>query len=124
MLENFENKLGPKEAKELEKSDMMAAAGLGSFIWMFDGVFPSDPAMPAGTNMKGFKGKAVMLWPFQIQGKHVEKEKIMKGWPGKVLNGFAKVLKTTPVDSYLMDDNDVADQIMSCFRVSESPTPT
>jgi len=112
VLEEFATKLGPREFKELQTKDAMRAAGCGYFMWIWDGVFPSNGDWKPGKNMEGFKGKATLLWPFQTAGKHTPQ---LKGWTAKLPCAVAKAFKTTPVDSYLMCHDDVANQIESCF---------
>merc|ERR1719215_1703188 len=38
------------------------------WTWFFDGAYPTDGG--GGTNLKGFKAKASILYPFSSRGKH------------------------------------------------------
>ena len=79
---------------------------------MYDGTFPKSlDGTSVGKNMKGFKGKAVLLWPYHAKGKHDPAGK----WAGaKCAEAYAKALKTKPIDSYTMTDGDVAAKILAC----------
>eukprot|EP00928_Gymnodinium_smaydae_P004270 TRINITY_DN11473_c0_g1_i1.p1 TRINITY_DN11473_c0_g1~~TRINITY_DN11473_c0_g1_i1.p1 ORF type:complete len:1078 (+),score=154.72 TRINITY_DN11473_c0_g1_i1:45-3278(+) len=115
VLEERATKIGPAEYKELQKKDAMKAYGAGCFLWLMDNTYPktADGFSSFGTNMQGFKGKVVLLWPYQTSGKHDPK---MKGFGLTMANGVAKMFKTKPIDSYMMSDDDVADKIRSCFK--------
>ena len=102
--------------QEKEKLDAFKIMGLGSFSWIWDNACPTQGDMKAGKNMDGFKGKATLLWPYNKQGKHDPQHKNV--WMVKVAAGIGKALKTTPVDSYLMTDDDVASHIESCFQAA------
>ena len=89
----------------------MHAFGCQSWLWFFDGTYPKNMDGAAGKNLQGFKsGKVKFLWPLAYRGKHAP-----KGQALKVAEMFARVLKTKPIDSFLMDDAAVAAQIMACF---------
>eukprot|EP00929_Paragymnodinium_shiwhaense_P040585 TRINITY_DN21171_c0_g1_i2.p1 TRINITY_DN21171_c0_g1~~TRINITY_DN21171_c0_g1_i2.p1 ORF type:complete len:299 (+),score=57.65 TRINITY_DN21171_c0_g1_i2:125-1021(+) len=123
VLENRRDKLNESEYKSMIKrtpNHEMSQLGGNTFNWIFDFTIPkSMDSVPLGANMRGFKGKSVLLFPFVCAGKH--DPKVAKTWSGgKMAAWYSKVLKTTPIDNYLMDEADVASKIVACCR-SASP---
>jgi len=113
VLEEFNSKLNEKEFKEKAKKDptgVVFCMGMGTFLWFFDGTFPKSLDGKAGNNMKGFKGKVKLLFPLCYKGKH---DPNGRSGISKVADMFGRVLKTKPIDSFLMSVDDVATQIVS-----------
>lgn len=98
-----------KLAKEMEKNDVFKAMGMGAFMWIFDN---GQDFKTVGKNMQGFKGKAKLLWPFNSRAKPDPQQ---KGVNAKAAGYFAKALKTTPIDSFQLSDDDVAGHIAAGF---------
>jgi len=114
VCEEFVSKLDEKEYKKMAKTDVFKTMGMGYFMWFWDGTFPTSGDLKPGNNMKGYKGKAILLWPFHMNGRHDAKKR--NATMVKTAGAIASALKTTPVDSYLMTDADVASQLESCFE--------
>merc|ERR1712032_1575260 len=111
VLEEYATKFkNEKVAKAMETENIMKASGMGSFLWVFDGAFPNNGNYTPGKNMEGFKGKVTLLWPFNNRGKHDPQHKTTLARTAGV---FAKALKTKPIDSFQLSDDDVAELIVT-----------
>lgn len=86
---------------------------MGPFLWCFDGTFPKNLDGKPGTNLAGFKGKVILLWPYQFKGKP---DATGKSAGAKIGQMYGKVFKTKAVDSYSMTDATVAETIVTCFK--------
>ena len=113
MLEECATKFkSEKEAKEMEQKDAFKALGWGSFFWVWDAAWPINERTKPGKNMTGFKGTVTLLWPYNNRGKPDPQKK------GKLAQGvthLAKVLKTTPIDSFQLNEDEVAEYIIAVF---------
>merc|ERR1712048_655424 len=108
VLHNVRNHIDEVEYKKRMKKDPGYAMQewMGPFLWCFDSTFPKNLDGKPGKNMKGFKGKVSLLWPYQTKGKADPKGRLSAA--GKIADMYGKVLKTKPVDSYRFDDVKVA----------------
>eukprot|EP00746_Dinoflagellata_sp_MGD_P019261 gnl/MRDRNA2_/MRDRNA2_14474_c0_seq1.p1 gnl/MRDRNA2_/MRDRNA2_14474_c0~~gnl/MRDRNA2_/MRDRNA2_14474_c0_seq1.p1 ORF type:complete len:278 (+),score=57.34 gnl/MRDRNA2_/MRDRNA2_14474_c0_seq1:34-834(+) len=113
VLEDFSSKINEMEYKRRMKNDPGYCEFNQSFLWFFDGTVPKTMDGTPGKNMQGFKGKVKLLWPMCSKGRHDP-----NGRSGilKVAEMFGKVVKTVPIDSYNMNDDDVAEHISACMR--------
>ena len=98
-----------------KKKDMMKAMGMGTFMWICDDTYPKSDinAWKPGKNMAGFKGKATLLWPYNNRGKPDPQKKYSRN--ASCLPLLSKALKTTPIDSFQFNDEDVAEHIVASF---------
>ena len=113
ILENRSNKLNEAQYKARMKKDPNFALQehMGPWLWLYDGAFPKSlDGTVVGNNVKGFKGKVLLLWPYQTKGRHDPPKKPTTC--SKVVDAYAKALKTKPADSFLMTDADVAARIV------------
>jgi len=114
VLENFNQKIDVATYKARCKKDpnYCMAEYMGPFLWMFDSTFPKTMDGKPGTNMNGYKGKAVLLWPMHTKGKP-DGGQGGKTSGAKMAAMYGKPLKTTPIDSYTMTDADLAGVLSS-----------
>jgi len=117
ILENRQNKQDEKGFKAMCKKDPNYAISeyMGPFLWVFDSAFPKTLDGKPGTNMNGFKGKVLLLWPFHQKGRH---DAAKKSAAAKIAQMYGKAFKTQPVDSFVMSEDDVAEKIAGCFSAA------
>jgi len=117
ILENRSNRQDETGYKACCKKDPSYAINeyLGPFLWIFDSTFPKTLDGKPGTNMNGFKGKVVLLWPFHAKGKH---DATKKSAAAKIAQMYGKALKTQPIDSFVMSEDDLAGTIAGSFSAA------
>eukprot|EP00438_Fugacium_kawagutii_P030620 Skav206076 [mRNA] locus=scaffold1771:207792:210526:+ [translate_table: standard] len=114
VLENLVNKMDEKQYKARMKKDPNFALQeyMGPWLWFYDGTFPKSlDGSVVGNNVKGFKGKVLFLWPYHSKGRHDPPPRVTTC--SKIAELYSKALKTKPVDSYLLNDADVAARIVA-----------
>merc|ERR1712176_134239 len=120
VLHNVRNHIDEVEYKKRMKKDPGYAMQewFGPFLWCFDSTFPKNMDGKPGNNMKGFKGKVSLLWPYQTKGKAEKNGK--SSAVGKMAEMYGKVLKAKPIDSYKFDDSKVVGHILSACSKSHA----
>eukprot|EP00927_Polykrikos_kofoidii_P012668 TRINITY_DN15488_c0_g1_i1.p1 TRINITY_DN15488_c0_g1~~TRINITY_DN15488_c0_g1_i1.p1 ORF type:complete len:1146 (+),score=209.29 TRINITY_DN15488_c0_g1_i1:69-3506(+) len=109
VLENRNGKMDEKESKEAMRKGDMSVFG-GAFQWFFDGAFPSQKDPPPGKNMKGWKWKTDFLWPCHNNGKPDTRK---TGMMSKLGTWYVRIAKGNMIDSFTLNDNDIATLIAS-----------
>ena len=123
VFEEFDSKIDEKEYKARCKKDPSASFSSfnSAFQWLSDGGIGncSMADVKPGANLKGMKGKVTFLWPMCSKGRHDPKGRISP-WTLRMGELYARLLKSKPIDSYLLKDNDVATLIVDSLKRNQA----